>query len=100
MNAWPTNNPTTSKSSQNDRDAASSRSSLRTSQLSERKKHLLEPTGHDARAHAKLVERPFTDDSARAEQHEAIANPLGVDQRVNRQEHRASGGRGVANDTH
>src|SRR5690349_20678315 len=97
MNACPTSNPMTSKSSQYDRDAASSRSSLRTSQRharisGERKKDLFESrcTRRETGALAQLVHSPFADHASIAQEHHAIADAGGVGELMDGLEQRSA----------
>src|SRR5262245_31763070 len=107
MNACPTRRPTTTSSSQYERDAASSRSSFASSQraipraLREGKKDLLEPrVALKTRARAQLGHRPFADDTPAAEQDQTIADSLRVRQLMDREKERPSERRELAERTH
>src|SRR5262245_56485774 len=95
MIAWPTSAPVTMRRSQNARDAASSRNSFARSQrhsLREGKEHLLDPRAlrrRKTRARAQLVEGPFSGYAPRAQQHETVADALGVAELMDREEERA-----------
>src|SRR5262245_10772003 len=95
---------------QSARPPASSRSSLasrgrsgacRTTAASgERKKDLLQSGLRQSRARAQLGERAGAVDAAVDEQHEAVADALGVEQLVNGQNQRASVARDLAQHAH
>src|SRR5262249_6185446 len=104
MNAWPTRSPTTTRSSQYERDAESSRSSFASSQrpvLGERKKHLFEPgVVLKAGSRTQLGHRSLAHDAPTAEQHEAIANARRVGELMDREKKRAPERRELAERAH
>src|SRR5215831_14880487 len=112
MNAWPTSAPITSKSSQYDFDARSSRHSFASSHRKtggfvlasldsgERKEDLLDATLSKLGVRAQLVERPLAGNATTAQQHEAVADSSSVRQLVDRQKQRAPRGRVVAQHAH
>src|SRR5262245_46804933 len=92
MKACPTSGPIKNRSSQNEREAASSRHSFPSSadQLCKRKENLLESATGEVCLFAKLRDCPCADDFTLVQQHEPITHAFSIHQLMNGQHQSAT----------